>query len=93
METNKIASKLLKGKQAGQFTPIDLVSRLMRDKVKDSIFREEVATHQNLVRQKLDYEILRDNHRNKNTKKILIEYANDENRKLETKDFKYAHFQ
>lgn len=93
VETNIMAAKMLKGKVAGQYTPLDLVSRMMKDKVKDSIFREEVATHQNLVRQKLDYEILKDNHRNKVTKTILNEFANDENRKLENRDFKFARFQ
>ena len=93
LETNMMAAKMLKGKVAGQYTPLDLVSRMMKDKVKDSIFREEVTTHQNLVRQKLDYEILKDNHRNKVTKVILNEFANDETRRLETKDFKYARFQ
>ena len=69
------------------------MARIMRSRVKDSIFREEVVTHQQLVRQKLNYEIIKDNYRNKITQKIIEDFTNEEDTKMRTIDYKYARIQ
>ena len=45
------------------------------------------------MRQKLDYQIIKDNYRNRVTKEILDEFTKDEDKKLFTKDYKYAKLQ
>ena len=66
------------------------MNRLMRNKIKESIFKEEVVTQQEMLRQKLEYEIIKDNHRNRATKKILTDYAQEEGKKIKPMDYKYA---
>ena len=45
-ELSTTALMLLKRKESKLFTPKDLMARIMRSKVKDSIFNEQVHTHQ-----------------------------------------------
>ena len=45
------------------------------------------------MRQKIDYEIIKDNYRNKVTKKILTDFTQKDDMKFNTKDYKYARIQ
>ena len=40
---------------------------IFRNKVKEKIFDEKLATHLELMRRKLDFEIIKDNHNNRVT--------------------------
>ena len=62
----------------------------MRNMVKESIFKEEVLAQQEMLRQKIEYEIIKDNYRNRATKTILNEYAQEEGKKIKPMDYKYA---
>ena len=40
---------------------------MLRSKLKDKIFEEKLQTHVELVRRKLDFELIKDNHENRVT--------------------------
>ena len=69
------ALNLLKRKDPKLYSPNDLVANMMRSKLKDSIFKEEVKQNQQLVRAKINYEIIKDNYRNKATYEILRDFT------------------
>ena len=92
-ELSVAALSLIKKKESSTYTPLDLMSNIMRSRIKDQIFNEQVHTHKQLVRQKIHYEIIKDNSRNGDTKKILDLYAKDEDKKFHSTDYKYHRLQ
>ena len=46
-----------------------------RERLKQSLIESEVRTQRELARRRLDFEVIRDNHRNKATKEILEKFT------------------
>ena len=64
----------------------------LRNKLKDKIFEEKLHTHVELVRRKLDFEIIKDNHENVVTQLILDKFADTEGG-LPGSNYKYQKIQ
>ena len=48
---------------------------MFRSKIKEKIFQEKLETHVELIRRKLDFNVIRDNHTNKCTQQILDKFT------------------
>ena len=48
---------------------------MFRAKLKDKIFEEKLQTHVELIRRKLDFEVIKDNHENNVTQEILDRFT------------------
>ena len=92
-ELSVAALSLLKKKESSKYTPMDLMANIIRSQIKDKIFNEQVHTHKELVRKKINLEIIKDNMRNKDTKKIINDFARDEDKKFNSTDYKYYRLQ
>lgn len=65
---------------------------IFRNKVKEKIFDEKLATHLELMRRKLDFEIIKDNHNNRVTQQILDRFT-DVKAGMPGSQFKYQKIQ
>ena len=92
-ELSVVALSLLKKKESSTYTAKDLMANILRSQIKDKIFNEQVHTHKELVRKKINLEIIKDNMRNKDTKKIINDFARDEDKKFNSTDYKYYRLQ
>jgi len=48
---------------------------MLRSKLKERIFEEKLQAHVDLIRRKLDFEVIKDNHENKVTQQILDRFT------------------
>ena len=53
----------------------DVTNMMLRSKLKEKIFEEKLQTHVELVRRKLDFDIIKDNHENRVTQQILDNFT------------------
>ena len=65
---------------------------MMRSKLQNLIIEEKFQTHVELVRRKLDFEVIKDNHENKVTSEILEKYV-DKNAGMPGTNYKYQKVQ
>ena len=57
------------------FNAKELSAMMFRSKIKEKIFQEKLETHVELIRRKLDFNVIRDNHQNKCTQQILDRFT------------------
>ena len=65
---------------------------MFRSKIKEKIFQEKLETHVELIRRKLDFNVIRDNHQNKCTQQILDKFT-DLRQGMPGTNFKYIKLQ
>ena len=64
------------GKQAhAKFSIQEMNAMMFRSKLKEKIFEEKLQTHVELIRRKLDFEVIKDNHENRVTQTILDRFT------------------
>ena len=73
-------------------TYTDQLTKAMRMNLKEKIFDEKLKINMELIRRKLDFEVIKDNYENKVTQEILNRYA-DTDAGLPGTTFKYQKIQ
>ena len=66
-QQNHERAQLLTTSAHTKFSLKEMNAMMLRSKLKDKIFEEKLQTHVELVRRKLDFELIKDNHENRVT--------------------------
>ena len=71
-------SQLFSTQTHKKFNMQELTNIMVKQKLKEKIFEQKVQTYIELVRRKLDVEIIKDNFQNEKTKEVLDQFTFDE---------------
>ena len=80
--------QLLSAQPHQKFSIQELNAMMFRSKLKEKIFEEKLQAHVELIRRKLDFEVIKDNHENNVTQEILDRFT-DLKAGLPGTNFKY----